>query len=222
MHDAVQASALMHDWPVSTIAHVIDCDIFQPTEMFAARNSLGLPTEVPLILFLAGGGIHDPRKGWDLLEQALVGITPTFPTVEVVIVGPIDEAYTNPSGTPIHWRGSIDGNTALARHYNAANVTVVPSREDNMPLTAMEAQSCGKPVVAFAIGGLTDIVDHNSTGHLAATNNTDDLAKGIINAINDSQHDNTWGQNARARALKTWSPATVVNQYLDVYEQALR
>jgi len=222
MHDAVQASALMHDWPVSTIAHVIDCDIFQPTEMFAARNSLGLPTEVPLILFLAGGGIHDPRKGWDLLEQALVRITPTFPTVEVVIVGPIDEAYTNPSGTPIHWRGNVDSNETLALHYNAANVTIVPSREDNMPLTAMEAQSCGKPVVAFAIGGLTDIVDHNSTGHLAEANNTDDLAQGIINAINDSQHDNTWGQNARARALETWSPATVVNQYLDVYEQALR
>ena len=91
-----------------------------------------------------------------------------------------------------------------------------------MPLTAMEAQSCGKPVVAFAIGGLNDIVDHNSTGHLAAANNTDDLAQGIINAINDSQRDNTWGQKARARALETWSPATVVNQYLDVYAQAQR
>ena len=222
MHDAVQASALMGDWPLSTIAHVIDCEIFQPTDMQTARQVLGLPTGVPLILFLAGGGIHDPRKGWDLLEQALVRITPTFPTVEVVIVGPIDEAYTNPSGTPIHWRGNVSSNETLALHYNAANVTVVPSREDNMPLTAMEAQSCGKPVVAFAIGGLTDIVDHNSTGHLAAANNTDDLAQGIINAINDSQHDNTWGQNARARALETWSPATVVNQYLDVYEQALR
>ena len=222
MHDAVQVSALMHEWPVSTIAHVIDCEIFQPTDMFAARNALGLPTDVPLILFLAGGGIHDLRKGWDLLELAPGKIRAVIPTVEVVIVGPIDEAYTNPSGTPIHWRGNVDSNETLALHYNAANVTIVPSREDNMPLTAMEAQSCGKPVVAFAIGGLTDIVDHNSTGHLAEANNTDDLAQGIINAINDSQHDNTWGQNARARALETWSPATVVNQYLDVYEQALR
>ncbi len=220
MHDAVQASALMREWPVSTIAHVIDCEMFQPTDMFAARKTLGLPTNVPLILFLAGGGIHDPRKGWDLLEQALGKITPTFPTVEVVIVGPIDETYRSPSGTKIHWRGNISSNEALALHYNAANVTVVPSREDNMPLTAMEAQSCGKPVVAFAIGGLNDIIDHNTTGHLAEANNTDDLAQGIINAINDSQHDNTWGQNARVRALKTGSPATVVNKYLDAYARA--
>jgi glycosyltransferase involved in cell wall biosynthesis len=220
MHDAVQASALMHDWPVSTIAHVIDCDIFQPTEMFAARNSLGLPTEVPLILFLAGGGIHDMRKGWDLLEQALGKIRTAIPTCEVVIVGPIDETYTNPSDIKLHWRGNISSNEILALHYNAANITVVPSREDNMPLTAMEAQSCGKPVVAFAIGGLNDIVEHNATGHLAAANNTDDLAQGIINAINDSRHDNTWGRRARARALETWSPAPVVNQYLDVYARA--
>ena len=220
MHDAVQVSALMHDWPVSTIAHVIDCEMFQPTDMFTARNALGLPTDVPLILFLAGGGIHDPRKGWDLLEEALGKITPTFPTVEVVIVGPIDETYTNPSGIKIHWRGNISSNEILALHYNAANVTVVPSREDNMPLTAMEAQSCGKPVVAFAIGGLNDIIDHNVTGHLAGANDTNDLAQGIINAIHDSQSDNTWGQHARARALETWSPATVVNQYLDVYARA--
>ena len=222
MHDAVQVSALMHEWPVSTIAHVIDCEIFQPTDMFAARNALGLPTDVPLILFLAGGGIHDPRKGWDLLEQALGKIRTAIPTCEVVIVGPIDETYRSPSGTPSHWRGNVSSNEILALSYNAANVTVVPSREDNMPLTAMEAQSCGKPVVAFAIGGLNDIVDHNSTGHLAAANNSDDLAQGIINAINDSRHDNTWGQHARARALETWSPATVVNQYLDVYAQAQR
>lgn len=220
MHDAVQASALMHDWPISTIAHVIDCEMFQPNDMLAARNALGLPTNVPLILFLAGGGIHDPRKGWDLLEQGLGKIITAIPTVEVVIVGPIDETYTSPSGIKLHWRGNISSNEILALHYNAANVTVVPSREDNMPLTAMEAQSCGKPVVAFAIGGLNDIVDHNATGHLAAANNTDDLAQGIINAINDSQSDNTWGQHARARALETWSPATVVNQYLDVYARA--
>ena len=49
-----------------------------------------------------------------------------------------------------------------------------------------------------------------------------DLAQGIINAINDSQSDNAWGQHARARALETWSPATVVNQYLDVYARAQR
>ena len=220
MHDAVQASALMHEWPVSTISHVIDCEMFQPTNMIAARNALGLPTDVPLILFLAGGGIHDPRKGWDLLEQALGKIRTAIPTCEVVIVGPIDEAYRSPSGTPSHWRGNVSSNEILALSYNAANVTVVPSREDNMPLTAMEAQSCGKPVVAFAIGGLNDIVDHNSTGHLAAANTSDDLAQGIINAINDSRHDNTWGRRARARALETWSPAPVVNQYLDVYARA--
>ena len=57
---------------------------------------------------------------------------------------------------------------------------VVPSRQDNLPNTAVEAQACGTPVVAFDIGGLLDIVEHGRTGWLALAFDTEDLASGIL------------------------------------------
>ena len=215
-------SALMHNWPTHQIPHVIDCESFTPMPMSDARRELGLPQEVPLILFLSSGGIADKRKGWDLLDRALITVRAQVPDVEVVIVGPKSPDYVSQSGVPLHWSGGISGNTALRLHYNAANVTAVPSREDNMPLTAMEAQSCGRPVAAFNIGGLPDIVDHNVTGSLTAAEDIEGLAVGLVAALHDSMSGDTWGKAARYRALAKWSREPVVSQYLSVYEEALR
>jgi glycosyltransferase involved in cell wall biosynthesis len=220
MNTATKSSALMGHWPTHTISHVIDCDTFHPMPMHDARQGLGLPLGVPLILFISSGGVDDSRKGWDLLEAALPEVRHAHPNAEVVIVGPATLGYQTPTRTPIHWIGEVKGDAALNLYYNSANVTVVPSREDNMPLTAMEAQSCGRPVVGFAIGGLPDIVSHEKTGYLAEPFVVNDLAHGLISAIGDSLGANMWSQSARLRASQTWSREAVVPQYLAVYKQA--
>jgi glycosyltransferase involved in cell wall biosynthesis len=218
MNNATRESALMRDWPTHQIPHVIDCDTFQPMEMREARATLGLPQDVPLILFIASGGIDDGRKGWGLLEAALPAVRQTHPDAEVVIIGTATPGYETPERTPIHWIGDVHGDEQLARYYNAANVTAVPSRDDNMPLTAMEAHSCGRSVVGFAIGGLPDIVSHEQTGYLAEPNDVDSLAVGLANAIDDSTSINVWSRAARVRAESTWSKEAIVHQYLDLYD----
>jgi len=212
----------MHDWPITRIPHVIDTAAFAPQDMGDTRKRLGLPDAAPLILFLASAGIHDKRKGFDLLEAALPAVRQSHPNVEVVVVGPITTGYESQTGVPIHWSGSVSGDKALRDLYTACNVTAAPSREDNMPLTAMEAQTCGRAVVAFDIGGLPDIVSHHETGYLAPEGNVDSLAAGLTQAINDSLGMNAWGVAARERALATWAPQRVVAQYLDLYKSVLR
>lgn len=221
MHERVSQSALFGTWPVSQIPHVIDTDAFRPDDPAAARARLSLPADTPLILFISSAGIADQRKGWDLLERSLPAVQAHHPDVELVIAGPASPEYRSPSRVPIHWLGQVDGNDTLAALYSAVDVSAVPSREDNMPLTAMEAQTCGRPVVAFRIGGLPDIVEHHVTGYLAEAFDTDDLAKGLVQSIDDSQHARTWSQAARARALATWSPAEIVDRYLRVYAETL-
>ena len=58
----VQESALMGTWPVTRIPHVIDCDVFVPSNRATARANVGLHFEDPLILFLSSAGISDSRK----------------------------------------------------------------------------------------------------------------------------------------------------------------
>lgn len=217
---AVQSSRLMGSWPTTRIPHIVDTEVFSTRVQSESRSALGIPNDRPVILFLASAGIHDRRKGWDLLAQSLEKIDLGL-QLTVVVVGPMpsDEEQKLISSNSSHrliFFGEAHGDEKLALLYSAADLTAVPSREDNMPITAMESQSCGTPVVAFEVGGLPDIVNHKKTGYLAAAENTDDLASGITWVINSDMRVET-----REHALKTWSPSAVVPQLRAVYQKVL-
>ncbi len=164
MAECLQRSALLQHAPMIRVPHVLGSAFRPGSDQAAARVRTQLPAGVPLILFISSGGIADSRKGWDLLESALPAVQARFPDAEVVILGPKSPDHRSPSGVRLHWAGSILDDERLADYYAATDITVVPSREDNMPLSAMEAQTMGRPVAAFAIGGLADRVVHPANG----------------------------------------------------------
>lgn len=67
-------------------------------------------------------------------------------------------------GFPIHYAGRVVDDPRLRLLHDAADVMVVPSRQEAFGQSASEAHACGTPVVAFRPGGLTDIVDARGTG----------------------------------------------------------
>lgn len=217
---AVKRSALMDSWPITRIPHVVDPDRFAPRSKQDSRLSLGLDPHVSTLLFLASAGISDERKGFDLLERALPRVKEAHPNVHLVIVGPRSPQDQPQTNVPITWAGESRTDEHLALLYAAADVAVVPSREDNMPLTAMEAQTAGRPVVAFNIGGLPDIVEDGRTGALAQPEETESLARAIIRTLGPETNE-AMAKAARDRALTSWSPKVIVSQYADLYEQAL-
>ena len=221
LKQSVQSSALMGTWPISKIPHVVDTHRFTPMDRVEARNQAGLPQEVPLILFLASAGIFDQRKGFDLLEQALVHVRSAHPNAHVVVAGPESPGHRTSSGVPIIWHGEVHGDDALRILYCAADLLVVPSREDNMPLTAMEAQSCGVPVAAFNIGGLPDIVINAETGFLAPPGDTEALATAISQLLGQRSLREGFAAAAVDHARRTWSPTVVARQYAELYAQTI-
>ncbi len=213
---ATEQSALMGGWPTTRIPHIVNTDIFSPRDQGKARTLFGIPSDRAVLLFLASGGINDRRKGWDLLAKALLELDSSSP-LTIVNVGPQPtqsekESISSQSGHRFIFFGEAHGDDQLADLYSSADVTVVPSREDNMPITAMESQSCGTPVVAFDIGGLPDIVTHKQNGYLAQAENFHDLAAGISWVLDINMR-----EAARHHALHTWSPAAVVPQLTAIY-----
>jgi len=97
---------------------------------------------------------------------------------------------------------------------------VVPSRQDNLPNTAIEAQACGAPVVAFDVGGLSDIIIHKKTGYLAKKFDTSDLAHGI-NWVLNQQKIKRLGINARIKAVEKFSEKKISENYLNIYKKVL-
>ena len=222
LEDSIGSSALMGAWPITRIPHVVDTRRFTPMDKGEARNRMGLPQDIPLILFLASAGITDSRKGFDLLEQGLAQVHCDHPAAHVVVAGPPSMTYVSPNGTPIIWQGSVDRDEALQALYCAADLLVVPSREDNMPLTAMEAQSCGVPVVAFNIGGLPDIVVDAETGFLVSPGDIQALGRAISKLMGDQSLLTRFADAAVRHARETWSPTLVAGKYMDLYSHMSR
>ncbi|MBY5267712.1 glycosyltransferase family 4 protein [Spiribacter salinus] len=220
--DCARDSALMRDWPVSVVANPIDTERWKPLEQALARELLGLPADVPLVLFGAMGGGRDPRKGFDLLMQALehLGSDPRANGMELVVFGQLSPQSPSDLGFPIHYTGHLHDDLSLRALYSAADAMVIPSRQDNLPNTGVEAHACATPVIAFHTGGLPDIVDHQRTGYLAQAFDTEDLAKSIAFVL-DQRKTEPSGDQAREKALKQFSYEVVAPQYMAVYETAL-
>jgi glycosyltransferase involved in cell wall biosynthesis len=105
--------------------------------------------------------------------------------------------------------------------YSAADVMVVPSRQEAFGQTASEAHACGTPVVAFNTGGLPDIVDDRVSGALAEPFEPASLAAAIRWVLDDPQRRRALGAAARQRAERLWNPARVAGLYAEVYGRAM-
>jgi glycosyltransferase involved in cell wall biosynthesis len=211
----------MASWPVTVIPNALPTQIYQPWPRLLARKMFGLPTDIPLVLFGAIKGMHDQNKGWSLLEPALRLLAEEIPGVQAVVFGQSAPASPLQLGLPVNFVGRLYDDQSLAMLYSAADVMVVPSRMENLPQTASEAQSCGIPVVAFSATGLMDVVEHKVTGYLAQPYSSRDLANGIVWTLSDSDRYDLLSSQARQRAVNFWSEDVVMKQYLSLYQGVL-
>lgn len=224
MGECARESALFRDWPVSVIPNVLDTGIYQPLDRNFCRQTLGLPADRQIILFGAIGGARDPRKGYGLLLDTLACLATQVDVRKVLCVVFGQSAPQTPPALsfPARWMGHVSDDATLALLYNAADVMVVPSRQENLPQTVTEPQSCACPVVAFDCSGFRDAVEHRDTGYLARAFDTEDMAEGIRWILEDAGRRDKLGQAARKRALRLWAPDVVLPQYLQVYESTIR
>ena len=165
--ECARQSVLMRDWPISVIPNALDVDSWQPVEKKLARQLMNLPTDCPLLAFGAMGGGQDPRKGMDLLLAALNHLRGQFPDLQLLVFGQYAPRILPDLGFPIHYTGHLHDDMSLRILYSAVDAMMIPSRQDNLPNTGVEALACGTPVIAFDCCGLSDIVSHQKTGWLA-------------------------------------------------------
>lgn len=224
--DCVARSALMRDWPITVIPNPIDPHIWAPCDEKQARALLDLPSGRPLVLFGADGGTADPRKGADLLLEALQHLrnqvtgTP-LEHLELVVFGQSRPSQPPDVGFPIHYIGRLKDDLSLRLLYSAADVFVIPSRQDNLPNTGLEAHACGTPVVGFSTGGLGEVVDDRVTGALAQPFDPSSLAAAIGMVLEDRQRLHALGVAARQRAERLWDPLRVARMYEEVYRELI-
>lgn len=187
----------------------------------AAREMLNLPFDKKLVLTGADGGLVNERKGGDLLFAALEELSGRgLKDIELVIFG--QEKFDEREWPfPVHWLGAIYDDRILAQAYSAADVMVVPSRQECFGQTATEAMSCGTPVVAFGLGGLFDIVDHQVNGWLAEPLDSSSLAIGIEWVLADEIRHELLSSNSIKTVKNRFSPHLIAEAYVKLYNSIL-
>jgi D-inositol-3-phosphate glycosyltransferase len=108
----------------------------------------------------------------------------------------------------------------LADFYAAAEVVLVPSRSESFGLVALEAQACGVPVIAAAVGGLRYVVDDGVTGHLVEGHDPADHGERVLEVLADPLAACRMGEAGVAHSLRfSWD--STADEILAVYRELL-
>lgn len=217
--NCAQESVLLGKWPVEVIPHPIDLKIWNPVPQRVARDALGLPKDIPLVLFGAQDGGKNPRKGFDLLIESLGHLQDV--DVQLVVFGEPAPRMPIHFGFPTHYTGKLEDDFTLRFLYSAADVFALPSRQDNLPLTAVESLACGLPVVAFDNAGVPTVIEHRKNGFLATAFDTQQFAEGMRWAVT---HKNSMDMRKSIRkfAELNFDPAVISAQYRSLYARVLK
>lgn len=219
--DIARSSSLLHNSSIIVIPNGVDTEIYRSISPELARVQLKLPIDKKLILFGSLNATSDTRKGFDLLIAALALLDDnTKQQVELVIFG-ADQGRNSPNfGLKTHYLGELKTDQNLALAYGAADVFALPSRQDNLPNTLLEALACGTPCVSFGIGGIPEAIDHQVNGYVAQAFDPQDLATGISWVLDQTLPLNL-RQNARQKAEQEYSLNVQANRYRSLYESLL-
>jgi glycosyltransferase involved in cell wall biosynthesis len=219
--DCARASSLFRGRRVEVIPNGLDLQVFKPINKQLARELLGLPQDRKLILF-GGAGINLlANKGFHLLRSALQSLAKTASgeEPELVVFGASDSEDGQGSGFKANYLGWLHDEPSLVAAYSAADVFVAPSMLENFPNTVLEAMACGTPCVAFAQGGMPQLVDHERTGYLAQPYEVDDLMAGIRLVLENDELRSEMARNARQKVEENFALDKVCKSYIALYRE---
>jgi glycosyltransferase involved in cell wall biosynthesis len=221
--NCARASTLLKDVTVEVIPNGLDLRQYKPIPRHLARDLLNLPQDKHLALFGAMKATSDRRKGFHLLQPVLQRLSQAGwqDKLELVIMG--SSQPTNPPefGLMAHYLGKLTDETSMALVYSAADVFIAPSVQDNLPNTVMEAIACGTPCVAFDIGGMSDMIEHQCNGYLAQPDQVEDFAQGLAWVLEDSERYKKLSFAARNKAEQEFSIELQVKRYRTLYEKII-
>ncbi|TDB61379.1 glycosyltransferase family 4 protein [Arundinibacter roseus] len=214
-----QSAALTKDLPTLVIPYPIDTKLFTPRHKPQLRQKLGLPADKKLVLFV-GANTQDPRKGFSFFKEAVQKLHAADEELEILVFGKAQPGAYDGLSVTVHNLGKLSDSTHIAEAYAAADVMAVPSLEDNLPNTVLEAMASGTPVVGFRTGGIPDMIDHQINGFVADYRSATSLAEGIDWVLKNTDTMKL-AEQARQKVLDTYTEAIVARKYQELYNSLL-
>jgi len=217
------SSSLLRQRRVEVIPYGLDTQRYKPVNRQTVRSLLNLPQDKKLVLFGAIKATSARRKGFHFLQPALQSLCKSGwdDKVELIVIGASKPENQTDLGFKTHYLGQLSDDISLAQIYAAADVFVAPSIQDNLPNTVLEAIACGTPCVAFKIGGMPDMIEHQKNGYLAQPFEVEDLAQGIAWVLENSERHQKLSNYAREKVEQEFTQELQARRYASLYTEIL-
>lgn len=198
----------LKQYPIEVINNGIDLNVFKPTHS-NFREQYGIPGDKYIVLGVSFAWGY--RKGLDCFVEMAEKLGEQY---QIVLVGTDDEIDKNLPHNIISIHRT-QNQKELAEVYSAADVFVMPTREENYPTVNMEAIACGTPVVTFDTGGCAETVD-TSTGIIVSVNEIDKLIE-AIDVISQEQIN----PEVCKKKARNYSQDLKYMEYLELYSHVI-
>lgn len=199
----------------SDIRHIpygVDTAVFHPpADRAALRQRRGIPVDARVMMIIAEPNAE--RKGLPYFLEALKFLN--LPNLWILVVG--SRGLVPNPGFPMIQTGYLNSPEEMNESYGLADVFVLPTLADNLPLSLLEALACGVPSVAFDVGGVVDIVRPMLTGYLARPRDSRDLAHGIETILQSRSL--TMSQKCRGVAVVEYGRELQAMRYSALYTE---
>jgi L-malate glycosyltransferase len=167
-----------------------------------------------------------PEKGHDVLIDAFAALSTVHPDVELVIVGTGNRdaelrALATQRGVAarVHFLGHRED---VAGILAGCDIFVLPSRSEAFPNSVMEAMAAGLAVIATAVGGVPELIEHDVNGVLTPPDNRDALIAALRNLVENPARAAALGQSARDTIASRFSFTRMVSSFEDLYLDLLQ
>lgn len=222
--ERARKSGLLANRRIEVVPNPINTDVFKPDDKNRSKKAFGLAEDTICISFVAAD-VGNVRKGFEYLRKALWKIKEVNPLwvgrVKLLVMGEEKTEISIDLPFDYTFTGYLTDEKKIIEFYNASDVFVLPSLEENLPNTIMEALTCGVPSIAFNVGGIPDLIDHGQNGYLANYMDVDDLAYGITQVIETVLSSDELQENARQKALTHYDYKIIAPKVEAIYKDIL-
>ncbi|MDJ0712631.1 MAG: glycosyltransferase family 4 protein [Prochloraceae cyanobacterium] len=213
--------SMLNRFSIHHVPNGIDTEVYQPLDPILCRQVLNISPEKKVLMFVAHN-LNDRRKGRDLLKTALTNLPDTLKQdLLLLTIGNGGETIAETVGIKTLNLGYVSGDRLKVIAYSASDLFVFPTRADNLPLVLQESMACGRPMVSFNVGGVSDLVRHGTTGYLAKLEDAEDFSQAILQLLEDDRLRETMSQNCRQIAIEEYSVELQAQRYIELYKQTL-
>lgn len=202
------------------IPYGIDLRLFQPADKLAVRQKLGLQTDADMLLFAANGIRENVFKDFRTLRAALANLAERNLPRPLRLLALGEDAPPEQIGrATLTFLPFQQDAATVAQYYQAADLYVHAARADTFPNTVLEALACGTPVIATAVGGISEQIRHGQTGLLTPPQDPRSLCEAMLALFQDRRRLHDMGRQAVDDARQRFDLVRMIDDYLHWYQE---